>query len=182
MAGATLSGSLRMSFPTVPLVVCAGLCWLRKIFGLRHRCDDPRWQKCLDAMRYGEWAVRPLPNWGLDLQAKPGPCGKDHRPLECPTPLTAPLIVRLRPFVLDILLPVAPVADCFRETQGAVISIQSVLNSKEGRLALLVDLSKAFERVNPYFALKVLAARGVDMGRAFSVFMFCVQWTLCIGT
>ena len=99
--------------------------------------------------------------------------------------------------------------NCFKEPQHAVHAIQALLDSNTPVAALLVDLSKAFERVNPYWILHILRMRnaptwvcnyakyilfgrlirhkvqgrllppravhvGVDMGRSFSVFLFCL--------
>ena len=85
--------------------------------------------------------------------------------------------------------------------QAAVNAIQALLDSDVPTAALLVDLSKAFERVNPYWILYILQMRGaptwvcnyakyvllqgrlllpravhlgLDMGRSFSVFLFCL--------
>ena len=41
--------------------------------------------------------------------------------------------------------------NCFKEPQHAVNAIQTLLDSDVPIAALLVDLSKAFERVNPYW-------------------------------
>ena len=105
--------------------------------------------------------------------------------------------------------PSQVVMNCFKEPQHAVHAIQALLDSTTPMAALLVDLSKAFERVNPYWILRILRMRraptwvcnyaryilfgrlirhkvqgrllppravhvGVDMGRSFSVFLFCL--------
>ena len=105
--------------------------------------------------------------------------------------------------------PSQVVMNCFKEPQHAVHAIQALLDSSTPMAALLVDLSKAFERVNPYWILRILRMRraptwvcnyaryilfgrlirhkvqgrllppravhvGVDMGRSFSVFLFCL--------
>ena len=105
--------------------------------------------------------------------------------------------------------PSQVVMNCFKEPQHAVNAIQTLLDSCTPMAALLVDLSKAFERVNPYWILHILRMRraptwicnyakyilfgrlirhkvqgrllppravhvGVDMGRSFSVFLFCL--------
>ena len=79
----------------------------------------------------------------------------------------------------------------FREPQKAVLSIQQDLDGDGPKAALFIDMAKAFEKVNPHWATDVMLARGcpvwlvqllplriirqgVDMGRAFSVFMFCL--------
>ena len=98
---------------------------------------------------------------------------------------------------------------CFKEPQKAVTAIQTILDGSGPACALLADLSKAFERVNPYWILELLRIRqaprwlisytkfvlfdrwvthkvqgrllpsrvilqGVDMGRSFSVYLFCL--------
>ena len=45
--------------------------------------------------------------------------------------------------------------NCFKEPQHAVHAIQALLDSNTPVAALLVDLSKAFERVNPYWILHI---------------------------
>ena len=105
--------------------------------------------------------------------------------------------------------PSQVVMNCFKEPQHAVNAIQALLDSDVPMAAFLVDLSKAFERVNPYWILYILQMRGaptwvcnyakyvlfgrlirhkvqgrllppravhvgVDMGRSFSVFLFCL--------
>ena len=105
----------------------------------------------------------------------------------------------------------------FREPQKAVLSIQQDLDDTGPRAALFIDMAKAFEKVNPHWAVDVMLARGcptwlvqyamylftgrrvvhkvggqllppritrqgVDMGRAFSVFMFCLAMIPSIGT
>ena len=101
------------------------------------------------------------------------------------------------------------VMSCFKEPQKAVSCIQKILDGDTAAMALLADLSKAFERVNPYCILELLRIRraprwlyayakfvlfhrrvshkvqgrllpsrtirqGVDMGRSFSVYLFCL--------
>ena len=96
----------------------------------------------------------------------------------------------------------------FKEPQRAVTGIQNLLDSRKATCSLLADLSKAFERVNPHWILRLLRIKrapkwvitytrfilfnrrvthkvqgrllpsrtilqGVDMGRSFSVFLFC---------
>ena len=97
----------------------------------------------------------------------------------------------------------------FKEPQKAVSCIQRILDGDCSACVLLADLSKAFERVNPYWILALLRIRkapawliaytkfvlfhrrvthkvqgrllpsrtlrqGVDMGRSFSVYLFCL--------
>ena len=89
--------------------------------------------------------------------------------------------------------PSQTVMSMFKEPQRAVTGIQNLLDSNKAACSLLADLSKAFERVNPYWILRLLRierapkwvitytefilfnrrGKGVDMGRSFSVFLFC---------
>ena len=97
----------------------------------------------------------------------------------------------------------------FKEPQKAVSCIQRILDGENPAITLLADLSKAFERVNPYWILELLRIKraprwlfaytkfilfhrrvshkvqgrllpsrtilqGVDMGRSFSVYLFCL--------
>ena len=52
---------------------------------------------------------------------------------------------------LCIYAPSQVVMNCFKEPQHAVNAIQTLLDSDVPMAALLADLSKAFERVNPYW-------------------------------
>ena len=45
---------------------------------------------------------------------------------------------------------------CFKEPQKAVSCIQKILDGDASAITLLADLSKAFERVNPYWILELL--------------------------
>ena len=61
--------------------------------------------------------------------------------------------------------PSQVVMNCFKEPQHAVHAIQALLDSNTPVAALLVDLSKAFERVNPYWDLTYPAnAQRTNMG------------------
>ena len=51
------------------------------------------------------------------------------------------------------------VMSCFKEPQKAVSCIQKILDGDTAAMALLADLSKAFERVNPYWILELLRIR-----------------------
>ena len=97
----------------------------------------------------------------------------------------------------------------FKEPQKTVSCIQRILDGDCSACVLLADLSKTFERVNPYWILALLRIRkapawliaytkfvlfhrrvthkvqgrllpsrtlrqGVDMGRSFSVYLFCL--------
>ena len=50
--------------------------------------------------------------------------------------------------------------NCFKEPQHAVNAIQTLLDNTTPMAALLVDLSKDFERVNPYWILYISRMRG----------------------
>ena len=50
----------------------------------------------------------------------------------------------------------------FREPQKAVLSIQQDLDDTGPRAALFIDMAKAFEKVNPHWAVDVMLARGCN--------------------
>ena len=146
-------------------------------------------------------------------KAKLGPTANYFRPLGMPSTFervidctaTVVLVKAIAPY----LHPAQTVLNEFREPQGAVRATQDILDSPQAALVLSLDLSKAFERINPYWLLYVLRIRGaptwavryacfvlfgrsirrkvrgrllppryiktgVDMGRAFSVLLFCI--------
>ena len=149
-------------------------------------------------------------------KAKLGPTADFFRPLGMPN--TCDRLVDLVDGTIAAVVmratsaymhPSQVVMNCFKEPQHAVNAIQTLLDSSTPMAALLVDLSKAFERVNPYWILHILCMRraptwvcnyakyilfgrlirhkvqgrllppravhvGVDMGRSFSVFLFCL--------
>ena len=51
--------------------------------------------------------------------------------------------------------PSQAVMSCFKEPQKAVSCIQKILDGDTAAMALLADLSKAFERVDPYWILEL---------------------------
>ena len=52
--------------------------------------------------------------------------------------------------------PSQTVMSMFKEPQRAVTGIQNLLDSSRATCSLLADLSKAFERVNPHWILRLL--------------------------
>ena len=96
-------------------------------------------------------------------KAKLGPTANYFRPLGMPNTCDrlvggtiAHVIMRA---VSAYMHPSQVVMNCFKEPQHAVNAIQSLLDGESPTAALLVDLSKAFERVNPYWILHVLHMR-----------------------
>ena len=112
-------------------------------------------------------------------------------------------------YTAHLLHPSQTVMSYFKEPQRAVAEIQRILDGDYPACALLADLSKAFERVNPHWIMHLLRLRGaprwiltyarfvlfhrrvmhkvqgrllpsrtirqgVDMGRSFSVYLFCL--------
>ena len=156
----------------------------------------------LPPMQVGVWIPK----------AKIGPEADNFRPLGMPNTLDrlvdgtiASVVMRA---VSSNMHPSQTVMSMFKEPARAVTAIQSFLDSFKASCALLADLSKAFERVNPYWILALLRSKGapawvirysrfvlferrvthkvqgrllpsrvirqgVDMGRSFSVFLFC---------
>ena len=146
-------------------------------------------------------------------KAKLGPTADFFRPLGMPSTfervVDGTIASYLVKFVASTLHPAQVVLNEFREPQQGVHNIQEVLDSGTAAVALSLDLSKAFERINPYWILHILAIRnapywvlqytkyilferrakqkvqgkllpareiatGVDMGRSFSVLLFCI--------
>ena len=146
-------------------------------------------------------------------KAKVGPIADYFRPLGMPNTCDRLVDGTIAAVVMKAtsayMHPSQVVVNCFKEPQHAVHAIQALLDSTTPMAALLVDLSKAFERVNPYWILRILRMRraptwvcnyaryilfgrlirhkvqgrllppravhvGVDMGRSFSVFLFCL--------
>ena len=146
-------------------------------------------------------------------KAKLGPTADFFRPLGMPNTcdrlVDGTIAAVIMKATCAYMHPSQVVMNCFKEPQHAVNATQALLDSDVPMAALLVDLSKAFERVNPYWILYILQMRGaptwvcnyakyvlfgrlirhkvqgrllppravhvgVDMGRSFSVFLFCL--------
>ena len=146
-------------------------------------------------------------------KAKLGPTADHFRPLGMPSTferiIDGSIAAVLTKAIAPLLHPSQTVLNLFREPQGAVQSIQNTLDHRLPCAVLSLDLSKAFERVNPYWLLQILSAcraplwviaytrhillfrrcrhkvqgrllpskmivTGVDMGRSFSVLLFCI--------
>ena len=146
-------------------------------------------------------------------KAKLGPTADFFRPLGMPSTfervVDGTIASHLVKIVASTLRPAQVVLNEFCEPQQGVHNIQEILDSGTSSVALSLDLSKAFERINPWWILHVLAIRnapywvlqytkyilferrakqkvqgkllpakeiatGVDMGRSFSVLLFCI--------
>ena len=159
-----------------------------------------------------ETALPPLQVGVWIPKAKMGPEADNFRPLGMPNTLerlvdgtAAAQVMRV---VAPTMHPSQTVMSMFKEPQRAVTGIQNLLDSSKATCSLLADLSKAFERVNPHWIIRLLRIKrapkwvitytrfilfnrrvthkvqgrllpsrtilqGVDMGRSFSVFLFC---------
>ena len=156
----------------------------------------------LPPMQVGVWIPK----------AKMGPEADNFRPLGMPNTLDRLVDGTIASVVMKAVAPnmhpSQTVMSMFKEPARAVTAIQSFLDSSKASCVLLADLSKAFERVNPYWILALLRSKGapawvirysrfvlferrvthkvqgrllpsrvirqgVDMGRSFSVFLFC---------
>ena len=145
-------------------------------------------------------------------KAKMGPEADNFRPLGMPNTLDRLVDGTVAAQVMRVTAPTMhpsqTVMSMFKEPQRAVTGIQNFLDSSKATCSLLADLSKAFQRVNPYWILRLLKIKraprwvitytrfvlfirrvthkvqgrllpsrtilqGVDMGRSFSVFLFC---------
>ena len=175
----------------------------RSLEAMVHFMDRIQSQCAVPPVSVGVWIPK----------AKLGPTANHFRPLGMPSTFerlvdcTAAAV--LARHVAPHLHPSQTVLNEFREPQQAVMAIQNVLDGCDTALVLSLDLSKAFERINPFWLLKILRIRGaptwvvryaqhilfgrsirhkvrgrllpprfvktgVDMGRAFSVFLFCI--------
>ena len=96
-------------------------------------------------------------------KAKLGPTADFFRPLGMPSTfervVDGTIASYLVKFVASTLHPAQVVLNEFREPQQGVHNIQEILDSGTAAVALSLDLSKAFERINPFWILHVLAIR-----------------------
>eukprot|EP00434_Breviolum_minutum_P037644 symbB.v1.2.033388.t1/scaffold4123.1/size58836/8 len=157
----------------------------------------------LPPMQVGVWIPK----------AKAGPMADHFRPLGMPNTIDRLVDGSIAAYVMrhtaHLMHPSQAVMSYFKEPQKAVSCIQRILDGDSSACVLLADLSKAFERVNPYWILALLRIRkapawliaytkfvlfhrrvthkvqgrllpsrtlrqGVDMGRSFSVYLFCL--------
>ena len=146
-------------------------------------------------------------------KATAGPTGEYFRPLGMPNTSHRVLDGAIASLAVshcsNYMHPSQSTLNHFREPQKAVLLIQQDLDDHQPNAALFIDMAKAFEKVNPHWAVDTMQARGcpawliqyamylftgrrvwhkvgpqllpprvirqgVDMGRAFSVFMFCL--------
>ena len=159
-----------------------------------------------------ETALPPLQVGVWIPKAKMGPEADNFRSLGMPNTLErlvdGTVAAQVMRATASNMHPSQTVMSMFKEPQRAVTGIQNLLGSDKATCSLLADLSKAFERVNPHWILRLLRMKrsprwvitytkfilfnrrvthkvqgrllpsrtilqGVDMGRSFSVFLFC---------
>ena len=157
----------------------------------------------LPPMQVGVWIPK----------AKAGPNADHFRPLGMPNTIDRLVDGSVAAYIMrhtaHLMHPSQAVMSYFKEPQKAVSCIQRILDGDRSVCVLLADLSKAFERVNPYWILALLRIKkapgwliaytkfvlfhrrvthkvqgrllpsrtlrqGVDMGRSFSVYLFCL--------
>ena len=96
-------------------------------------------------------------------KAKIGPEADCFRPLGMPNTLErlvdGSVAAQAMRQTAHTMHPSQAVMSCFKEPQKAVSCIQKILDGDTAAMALLADLSKAFERVNPYWILELLRIR-----------------------
>ena len=146
-------------------------------------------------------------------KAKLGPTADFFRPLGMPNTIDrlvdGAIATQAMKHTSHLMHPSQTVMSIFKEPQRAVAAVQQILDSDTAAAAILIDLSKAFERVNPHWILRLLRIKrapqwivtyarfvlfgrrvthkvqgrllpsrailqGVDMGRSFSVYLFCL--------
>ena len=146
-------------------------------------------------------------------KAKLGPTADFFRPLGMPNTIDrlvdGAIACQAMKHTAHLMHPLQTVMSMFKEPQRAVVAVQQILDSDTAAAAILIDLPKAFERVNPHWILRLLRIKrapqwivayarfvlfgrrvmhkvqgrllpsrailqGVDMGRSFSVYLFCL--------
>ena len=97
-------------------------------------------------------------------KAKMGPKADNFRPLRMPNTLDGLVdgtnATHLMHHTAHLLHPSQTVMSYFKEPQRAVAEIQRILDGDHPACALLADLSKAFEPVNPHWIMYLLRLRG----------------------
>ena len=115
---------------------------------------DIQEETALPPMQIGVWIPK----------AKMGPKADNFRPLGMPNTLDrlvdGTVAAHLMYYTAHLLHPSQTVMSYFKEPQRAVAEIQRILDGDHPACALLADLSKAFERVNPYWIMHLLRLRG----------------------
>ena len=95
-------------------------------------------------------------------KAKMGPTADNFRPLGMPSTLErvidGSIATVLTRAIAPYLHPSQTVLNLFREPQGAVQSVQATLDQMLPCAVLSLDLSKAFERINPHWIIQILTA------------------------
>ena len=93
-------------------------------------------------------------------KAKMGPEADNFRPLGMPNTLDrlvdGSVAAHAMRQTAHTMHPSQAVMSCFKEPQKAVSCIHRILDGDASAITLLADLSKAFERVNPYWILELL--------------------------
>ena len=107
-----------------------------------------------------EQALPPLQVGVWIPKAKMGPEADNFRPLGMPNTLDRLVDGTVAAQVMRVTAPTMhpsqTVMSMFKEPQRAVTGIQNLLDGSKATCSLLADLSKAFERVNPYWILRLL--------------------------
>ena len=100
-------------------------------------------------------------------KAKLGPTADFFRPLGMPSTferlVDCTVAAVLDQHIAPYLHRAQTVMNEFREPQSAVHEIQMALDGDHPALVLSLDLSKAFERINPYWLLRILRIRGAPV-------------------
>ena len=95
-------------------------------------------------------------------KAKMGPTADNFRPLGMPSTfervIDGSIATVMTRAIAPLLHPSQTVLNVFRELQSAVQSVQAVLDQDAPCACLSLDLSKAFERINPHWILQILSA------------------------
>ena len=95
-------------------------------------------------------------------KAKMGPTADNFRLLGMPSTfervIDGSIATVMTKAIAPLLHPSQTVLNLFREPQSAVQSVPAALDQALPCVVLFFDLSKAFERINPYWILQILTA------------------------
>ncbi len=171
-------------------------------YGYRYFCDILN-DTALPPLQIGVWIPK----------AKLGPTADFFRPFGMPNTsdrlVDGAIASHAMRHAAHLMHPSQTVMSLFKEPHKAVAVVQQILDSDDAACVILIDLSKALKRVNPYWILRLLRIKraprwivsyatfvlfgrrvmhkvqgrllpsrailqGVDMGRSFSVYLFCL--------
>ena len=107
-------------------------------------------------------SAAPFFSSSMDPKSQNGSTADNFRPLGMPSTfervIDGSIATVMTKAIAPLLHPSQTVLNLFREPQSAAQSVQSALDHDTPCACLSLDLSKAFERINPYWILQILSA------------------------